>query len=153
MRAYSLDLRQHLIDAVHGGTDKAEAARIFGVSRRTINRYLKQVADRESLAAKRLPGRERHLPTAQHAALDAQLRAHDDATLAEHCALWAGSHGVQLSPATMCRAIQRLGWTRKKRRWWPPSKTRPNGSGGATRSATMTPPSSSSSTSRAPTWR
>ncbi len=114
MRAYSLDLRQHLIDAVQAGTDKAEVARIFGVSRRTINRYVKQLAATESLAAKPLPGRERRVSVAQHPALEAQLRAHPDATLAEHCAWWAADHGVRCSSATMCRAIRRLGWTRKK---------------------------------------
>lgn len=117
MRAYSLDLRQHLIDALDTGMDKAEVARIFGISRRTINRYLKQVAETDSLAAKPLPGRERQLPPAQHGALETQLRAHPDATLAEHCGWWAASQGVRLSPATMSRAIGRLGWTRKKRRW------------------------------------
>ncbi len=38
MRAYSLDLRTHLIQAVDSGLNKAEAARVFGVSLRTLNR-------------------------------------------------------------------------------------------------------------------
>ena len=36
MRAYSLDLRTHLIQAVVSGISKAEAARVFGVSLRTL---------------------------------------------------------------------------------------------------------------------
>ena len=38
-----------------------------------------------------------------------------DATLAEHCYLWETSQSVQVSTATMSRAIQSLGWTRKKK--------------------------------------
>jgi hypothetical protein len=39
---------------------------------------------------------------------------HHDFTLEQHCKLWASSHGVQVSTASMSRAIARLGWTRKK---------------------------------------
>jgi transposase len=41
--------------------------------------------------------------------------SYPDATLAEHCPLWESSQGVKVSPASMSRAIQRLGRTRKKK--------------------------------------
>ncbi len=53
------------------------------------------------------------------AELVAQLQAHDDVSLTEHCRLWEQSHGVKVSRSTMNEAIKRLGWTRKKRRWVP----------------------------------
>ena len=40
------------------------------------------------------PGRHRHIGVAAEAALRAQVRAHPDATLAEHCAAWAATQGV-----------------------------------------------------------
>ncbi len=46
--------------------------------------------------------------------MEAQLRDHPDATLAQHCQLWQQAHGVRVSPATMSRTIQRLSWTWKK---------------------------------------
>lgn len=151
MRAYSLDLRSHLIDAVRAGTSKADAAHIFGVSVRTINRYLKQLAETDRLEAKPLPGRRRQIPPEQGADLEAQLRAAPAATLEQHCDQWHASHGGRVSPATMSRAIARLGWTWKKSRWWPPSGTRMTGGSGGRTWRCGTPPSSSSSTSRAPT--
>lgn len=111
MHADSLDLRRHLVDAIRSGTSKRQAADVFGVSVRTVNRYLKQLNETGTLAAKPLPGRQRQLPPTQHPDLEAQLQAHDDATLAVQCDLWQASHGVRLSLATMSRAIARLGWT------------------------------------------
>jgi transposase len=49
------------------------------------------------------------------AELRSQLEANPDATLAEHCQHWEITHDVQVSSATMSRAIQRLNWTRKKK--------------------------------------
>ncbi|MGH7511239.1 MAG: helix-turn-helix domain-containing protein [Gemmatimonadales bacterium] len=149
MRAYSLDLRTHLVQAVRSGISKAEAADVFGVSVRTVDRYLKQLAESGALAAKPIPGRPRQISREQDAQLAAQLRAHPDVTLTQHCQLWQQAQGVRVSPATMSRAIQRLGWTWKKSRWWPPSGTRLSGPPGGSRSPTSIPPDSSSLTNRA----
>lgn len=100
-RAYSLDLRQHALDALAGGRTQTEVAQIVGISVRTLQRYRHQLAVSETLAAKPVPGRPRRLPPEQEAGLDAQLRAHPAATLAEHCGHWAADHGVQLSGLTM----------------------------------------------------
>jgi transposase len=51
----------------------------------------------------------------QAAALLEQFKAHPDATLDEHCALWLKQSGISLSNPTMWRWTKRLGWTRKKR--------------------------------------
>ncbi len=116
MRAYSTDLRQRIVAAVDRGLPRAEVAQTFGVSRATINRYLKRRRDGGDLAPRASPGRPRTIPTGRHALLDAQLRAHPDATLAEHCARWREAHGVTLSVATMQRSLARAGWPRKKSR-------------------------------------
>jgi transposase len=71
------------------------------------------------VAPKVIPGRPPKKVGPLQVELVAQLQAHDDLRLEEHCQLWEQTQGVQVSPATMSRAIKRLGWTRKKRRWQP----------------------------------
>lgn len=110
--AYSLDLRERIVDAVHGGLTIAATAATFAVGERTVKRYLAQQRRTGALQPRPIPGRPRVIPEAS--ALLAQAQAHPDATLAEHCALWAAAHGRRVSAATMCRALQRLDWTRKK---------------------------------------
>jgi transposase len=117
MQAYSEDLRSRIVAAVDGGMSRSGAARVFGVGRATVKRYL--VLRRETGA---LAPRPRHGPppgktAALRAALLPRLDAQPDATLAEHCAWWEQTGGVRVSTATMSRLIARhLGWTRKKRR-------------------------------------
>ena len=132
MRAYSIDLRQRVLHAVDHGTPRAEVAALFQVSLSTIKRYLKQRQVSGSLARKPVPGRPSRYGVALDAGLPAQLTAHDDATLEQHCQRWEHTHGQRVSPATMSRAIARLGWTRKKRHWVPPSAAKPPARPGAT---------------------
>lgn len=116
MKAYSTDLRQRIVAAVDRGMPRAEVAQIFGVSRATINRYLKRRREAGDLRARRSPGRRRAIPSDRQAALAAQLRARPDATLVEHCRAWREAHGVAVSVATMQRSIARAGWPRKRSR-------------------------------------
>jgi transposase len=116
MKAYSEDLRLRVIAAVDGGLPRSAAARVFGVSRATVKRYL--VLRRETGAL--IPRPRRGPPPIKTAALTAalppRLAAEPDATLAEHCAWYEQTAGVRVSDATMSRVIGRhLGWTRKKR--------------------------------------
>lgn len=115
MRAYSQDLRQRILCAVDQGKPRAEIIRTFAVSRSTIKRYLKLRRETGGVKSKAIPGRPSKKGAALQAGLLPQLEAHPDATLAEHCQIWEVTHGVQVSSATMSRAIQRLNWTRKKK--------------------------------------
>jgi len=133
MRAYSLELRERIVRAVQAGHPKAEVAEVFGVDRRTINRYLR-LAAAGALAPKPILGRPRAIPANQHADLELQLRLHPADTLAEHCQRWTVVHGVCVSAATMSRMITWLGWTRKKGQWQPASAmSQPGLPGGARR--------------------
>jgi hypothetical protein len=66
-------------------------------------------------------GRPARIGPMHYAALESQLAARPDATLAEHVELWERSQGVRVSVATMDRSIARLGWTRSGGRWVPPA--------------------------------
>ena len=124
MQAYSHDLRIKILQAVDGGLSQSEAARVFGVGRATITRYLHRRRCTGTVAPQRHPGRAPLIPPAAHPALREQWAAHPDAPLDEQCHLWAERTGHVLSPATMSRMYTRLGWTRKKSPCAPPNETR-----------------------------
>jgi transposase len=114
MKQYPADLRDRLLRALDAGLAQAEATRTFGVSDRTIRRWRRRRRETGSVAATPRLGRRRLLGAATAPLLREQVRTHPDATLAEHCAHWAADHGVQLSRATMSRALTRLGLPLKK---------------------------------------
>jgi transposase len=124
MKAYSVDLRAKVLQAVDQGYPREEIVKLLGVSRATIKRYLKQRRETGSVTPKAIPGRPPKKLGPLQAELAAQLQAHDDLSLEEQCRLWEQSHGVRVSTSTMSRAIKRVGWTRKKRRWVPLSAVR-----------------------------
>jgi transposase len=63
-----------------------------------------------------IPGRPNVKGRALQAELARQLETHPAATLAEHCRIWATEHGMEVSSATMSRAIHAVGWIRNKAR-------------------------------------
>jgi|SRR6516162_2355929 transposase len=117
MKAYSQDLRQRVLRAIDTGASQAEVAETFAVSVATIKRYLKQRRETGHVFPKVIPGRPANKGDALQAGLPEQLATSPDATREEHCRLFAATHGIQVSPASISRARAALGWTRKKRPW------------------------------------
>lgn len=131
MKAYSLDLRTRIVQAVAAGQPRAAVARRFQVGLSTVQRLVSQYQAGGTLVPKHSPGRPRHIPAAAEPALVAQVAAMPAATLAEHSATWAQTHERPISIATMQRALTRLAWTRKKDSSTPVNKTlRPGPPGG-----------------------
>jgi transposase len=91
---------------------------LFGISLATLKRYIKQRREEGHVRPKAIPGR----PPKQRAQVEvgvlSQLQAHADATLEQHCAMWEQTHGERVSRWTISRAIEKLGWTRKKTQPW-----------------------------------
>lgn len=114
-RGYSRDLRERLLQAVASGLSVVEVARITGVSESTIGRYRRKAAAGEPLEPGVSPGGPRKITSEEENALRAQVAAHPDATLAEHCAHWTAAGHAVVSCATMSRALVRLGLPLKKR--------------------------------------
>jgi transposase len=133
MKAYSQDLRQRVLRAVDQGHTQAEMAKTFAISVATIKRYLKQRRETGHVEPKAIPGRPAKKGAALQAGLRAQLEAHPDARLEDHCRLWEEEHGMQVSTASISRAIARLGWTRKKRHWSPANGMKQRGQPGASK--------------------
>ncbi len=112
--AYSADLRQRVLAASDGPLSNRQVADLFQVSKGTVERWRRQRRATGQVRAGRSRGRPRVIPPNQEARLRAQVERMPDATLVEHCIQWTATTGVELSPATLCRALQRLAWTRKK---------------------------------------
>ncbi len=79
MKAYTLDLRERVVQFVAGGGTRAEAARLFRLGERTVYRYL-AAAKTNTLAPKTSWGQWRKLDPAQ---LQAHVCHQPDATLQE----------------------------------------------------------------------
>ncbi len=114
MRAYSVDLRRKIVEAVWRGMSKAEAARAFGVGISSVKRYVSMAQEGKSLAPKKAPGKERKLDQGATRLLEEDLHRRPEATYRQRARLLFELLGVQVSEATLCRAVRRLGYTRKK---------------------------------------
>lgn len=153
MKQYSVDLRERLLGAIDAGLPQAEAARLFSVGGSTIKRWRQRRRQTGSITASPRPGRRRRIGQEAEAILVARVRAAPDATLAEHCAAWETMTGVDVSVATMSRALKRAGWPLKKSLSSPLSGTTRPVRRGVSRPARSTPPTSSSLTRPAPIRR
>jgi transposase len=125
MKPNSPDLRQRILHAVDQGTARTQIVALFQISLSTLKRSIRQRRETGALTIKPIPGRLSKKGAVLDAELSPQLAAHDDATLEQHCQLWAESHGVHVSTSSLSRSSVRLGWTRKKRHWVPPSGANP----------------------------
>lgn len=111
-KPYSYDLRQKVINAIQlDGMKKSVAAQVFQLSRNTINLWLKRQAETGDYQPK---SNRPHRTNALIGDWDKFVqfaRTHGDKTQAEMAHLWEG----ELSARTMSRALQKIGWSRKKR--------------------------------------
>ncbi len=114
-RGYSRDLRERLLQARSAGVSATEIERTTGVSADSVRRWARLHAAGRARDPRHSSGRPRRITSAQDDALQPQVAAHPDATLAEHCARWAETTTVVVSQATMSRSLRRLGLSLKKR--------------------------------------
>lgn len=116
MIAYTLDLRQRIIDAVEQNIySKREIAEIFGIHESFIYKLLRQRRERGNIAPLPHGGGAQPKLTETHAQTLAGLSAaHPDATLAELSELLREKAGVEVSVSTVCRGLQELGLPLKK---------------------------------------
>ncbi len=114
MRAYSLDLRQKIVESVKKGIPKAETARRFGVHRATVKRYCKQLDERGTLEPRKAPGKRSKLDEKAKKLLAKDLEERPWASHAQRAEFLFALMGVRVSEATVCRAVGRLQRSRKK---------------------------------------
>ena len=100
--AYSLDLRQKVIDYVKNGGRITKAAKLFGIGRASIYRWL----DRKDLEATKVEHRQRKL---DWKALENHIQENPEARLKER----AQKFGV--SSTAIFSALKKMKITRKKK--------------------------------------
>ena len=129
MSGYSEDLRQRIILAVGRGMSKAQAApaRTFSMSLSSVKRYVGKAERGESLAPKKRPGSAPKLDEKARELLEDDLRERPYLTLQDRCDYIQAITGLSVSRSTMCRAIARIGSTRKKGDESPQSATSSTG--------------------------
>jgi transposase len=123
MKAYSKDLRQKIVDAIERGMPKAEAARTFGVGISTVKRYATKAQKGEPLEPGKAPGKRPKMDERLRKLLEEDLNERPFVTLQQRCDYIGAISGVSVSRSTMCRAIARIGSTRKKGDEAPRSET------------------------------
>jgi transposase len=112
---YSEDLRKKVLDAVDRGESKLHISKLFKISRNTIDLWLKQRATTGSIQPKR---DTRRGPGPKIADLDefrSFAQSHGHMTQREMAEAWQG----EVSNHTIGKALQRIGFTRKKNIWVP----------------------------------
>jgi transposase len=114
MKAYSMDLRQKIVEAVSTGTPKAQVARTFGVSLSTVKRYAGRAERGEDLTPRKPPGKRRKVDGTAQRLLERDLEERPSATLPERGQLLARVAGVEVSDSTVSRTLKRMGFSRKK---------------------------------------
>lgn len=124
MAAYSLDLRERIVEAVERQIgSKREIAALFGVHESFIYKLLRQKRDRGDIAP--LPhggGAHAKLSGDQVRQLPDLVAATPDATLDELRTQMKKQARVEVSLSTICRGLQALGLSRKKS---PSSRPKP----------------------------
>ncbi len=117
MQAYSLDLRQRVVNAYEQGAGSiAEIAEMFSVGQSFVKKMIRQWRSTGDLSP--LPhggGRAPSLAAKQLRLLQSEVRRQPDISLAELQAHVAEQARVATSHATISRALAKLGLPRKKR--------------------------------------
>lgn len=125
MKAYSVDLRQKIVDVYNQGEiSQRQLAERFQVSLSTVQRLLKRFYNGEDIAPKGHGGGHPPVLTAEQVEKVKELvESHNDATLEELCDLLTQTENVQVSRSTMGRIVQSLKLTRKKKHFMPVNAT------------------------------
>jgi transposase len=93
---------------------KAQAARTFRVGISTVKRYATKARRGESLEPGKAPGKRPKMDERLSKLLEEDLKERPFVTLQQRCDYIEAISGVSVSRSTMCRAIARIGSTRKK---------------------------------------
>src|SRR5215216_6588891 len=116
MKAYSIDLRTKIVESVRRrGVSTSKTARRFRINRSTVARYLKQLDEEGSLIPKKAPGSPPKLDGSAMRLLEEDIKSRPWATHKQRSEFLFAACGVEVSEATVCRAIkEHFSHSRKK---------------------------------------
>src|ERR671932_2251035 len=123
MDAYSDDLRKKIVETVERrAMKKSEVACLFGVSLSSCKRYVRKFRQGRSLSPGKAPGKRPKVDGRARRLLEADLNERPFAKLHQRCEYLEALAGLRVSRSTLCRALKRMGFTRKKEQWVPVSE-------------------------------
>src|SRR3712207_1534164 len=99
------------------------SARTFGIGISTVKRYATKAQKGEPLEPGKAPGKRPKMDERLRKLLEEDLNERPFVTLQQRCEYVEAVSGVSVSRSTMCRAIARIGSTRKKGGEAPRSET------------------------------
>ena len=114
MKAYSLDLRQRIVESLCEGTTCKTTSQRFDVSLSTVKRYKRDWKSEGSLAPKPIPGRPRLIQETEHEEFLALVASKTNWTLDSLGDAWEASKGIKPTVSVLSRTCKRLKITRKK---------------------------------------
>ena len=114
MKAYSMDLRERIVQACQAGERASQVAQRFGVSAKTVRHYRTRHAQ-GALAPRPIPGKPPRLTGQDEAAFLALVSQQSNWTLDSLSREWHARSGVWLPRSTLHDHLRRLGARYKKR--------------------------------------
>jgi putative transposase len=129
MRAYSLDLRQKIVEAyLNGEGSMRQLAERFHVARSFVQKLIQRYQNEGTLEPKPRGGKVAPKLAPEYWPVVKELvETNTDATLEELCEQLEQRTGVRISVSVLCRLLQKLKLTRKKSSSTP-RKQKPKGS-------------------------
>ena len=112
-RFYSEDFRLRVLQRMDTGMSKMAAHRAFGVSRSTLDDWLR-LRQEQGHVRDQCRTRRRWGALSDRAVFGEFAARHRGATLGQMAQAWQAEKGQQLSHNTFSLALKALGWTRKK---------------------------------------
>jgi transposase len=114
MKAYSVDLREKIVNAIENGESSfRKTAQRFSVSKSCVQKLVEQKRTQGHVVPCKQGGSVSALRQ-HHVQLRALVKNQPDATLAEYCERLFDETGLWVSQSTMCRTLQKLNLPRKK---------------------------------------
>jgi len=114
MQTYSRDLRERIVAGRQRGQSAEEIARLFAVSKRSVERFWKKYLDTGAIEPKQRGGYRRSCLAKHDAKLRRWIQQRADLTLAQLQERIAQDLGVQLGITALWHRLERLGLSYKK---------------------------------------
>ncbi len=123
-KAYSDDFRRKVMEAIElDGLNKCEASLLFNISRNTINLWFQRKAKTGNVKPKQRKASQQNSKISDWEKFRTFVKEHGDKTQSEMAEIWDG----EISQRTISRALQKIGYTRKKKHTGIANQMRPNG--------------------------
>ncbi len=114
MKSYSMDLRERLVAGRQRGQSADELSRIFGLSKRSVERYWKRLKEEGTVEAKARGGYRRSRLEDHDGQLRQWIDEAPDLTLAELRSRLFAELAISIGTTALWHRLEKLGLTFKK---------------------------------------